>query len=147
MKRCDRSSAPLASGSRASRITQPTASWPQKPANASVGCPPPAWMAPSRSQTSVSGNASRRVRQRIMPKAMSGHSLEKISVPAIARDQPSSAVTTQARRVWPSPTGTYARLPQIELQQLAGAIDGALERPPALEQRPDLAQVVVEDRL
>jgi hypothetical protein len=41
----------------------------------------------------------------------------------------------------------YPRLPQIELQQLAGAIDGALERPPPLEQRPDLAQVVVEDRL
>jgi hypothetical protein len=38
-------------------------------------------------------------------------------------------------------------LPQVELQQLAGAIDSALIGPPALEQRPDVAQVVIEDRL
>jgi hypothetical protein len=40
-----------------------------------------------------------------------------------------------------------ARLPEVELQQLAGPVDGALIGPAALEQRPDLAQVIVEDRL
>jgi hypothetical protein len=40
-----------------------------------------------------------------------------------------------------------ARLPEIELQQLAGPIDGALIGPAALKQRPDLAQIVIEDRL
>jgi hypothetical protein len=40
-----------------------------------------------------------------------------------------------------------SRLPQVELQQLPGPIRRALIRPRALEQRPDLAQVVIEDRL
>jgi hypothetical protein len=62
------------------------------------GCPPPAWIAPSRSHTSFSGSAPSRRRQRRMPQAMSGHSLEKTSAPSTARDQHSSAVTTQPRR-------------------------------------------------
>ena len=49
-------------GSRRGRgSTQPTASWPQKAAKRSVGRPPPAWIAPSRSQTSFSGSAPSRV--------------------------------------------------------------------------------------
>jgi hypothetical protein len=68
------------------RISHPTRSWPQKPANALVGWPPPAWIA-------------------------------------------------------------QARFPEIELQQFAGTVDGALIGPAAVEQRPDLAQVVIDDRL
>jgi hypothetical protein len=37
---------------------------------------------------------------------MSGACLEKISAPAITRDQHNSAVTTHARLVWPCPTAT-----------------------------------------
>jgi hypothetical protein len=40
-----------------------------------------------------------------------------------------------------------ARFPEIELQQFAGTADGALIGPAAVEQRPDLAQVVIDDRL
>ena len=93
MKRCERSSSPLACASPASRITQPTPSCPQNAANASVGRPPPA-IAASRSQTSFSGSAPIRDKQRPRPHRMSGASLEKISAPAITRDQHSSAVTT-----------------------------------------------------
>jgi hypothetical protein len=51
-------------------------------------------------------------------------------------------------RVWPCPTGTSSLgLPQIELADLAGPIDRALIRPRHREQRPDLAQVVIDDRL
>jgi hypothetical protein len=40
-----------------------------------------------------------------------------------------------------------ARLPQIALHQLAGPIDGPLERAPDPEPRADLAHEVIEDRL
>jgi len=40
-----------------------------------------------------------------------------------------------------------ARLPDIELADLARPIDRALRRPRGREQRPDLTQVVIEDRL
>jgi hypothetical protein len=40
-----------------------------------------------------------------------------------------------------------ARLPQIELADLRRPIDGALKRPGRGEQRADLAQVVIDDRL
>ena len=94
MNRCDRSSTPFACGSAAARITQPTPSWPQKPANASVGRPPPAWIAPSRSQTSFSGSAPIRSSERPRPQSTSGGSFENTSVPATTRDQHSSTVTT-----------------------------------------------------
>ena len=45
----------LACGSPASRITQPTSSWPQNAANSMVGRPPPA-IAASRSHTNFSGS-------------------------------------------------------------------------------------------
>ena len=69
MKRCERSSAPLASGSpRVEDQPADRAARPQKPAKVlASGWPPPAWIAPSRSQTSVSGNAPRPARQRSMP--------------------------------------------------------------------------------
>ena len=85
-KRWERSSAPLAWQSPGSRITQPAASWPQKAAKPSVGRPPPAWIAPSRSQTSFSGSAPSLLRQRFMPQAMSASSFEKTSAPAKARE-------------------------------------------------------------
>ncbi len=59
---------------------------------------PPAAIADSRSQTSFSGSAPRRRRLRAKPQRMSGASLLKISVPASARDQHTSQVTTQPRR-------------------------------------------------
>jgi hypothetical protein len=40
-----------------------------------------------------------------------------------------------------------ARLPEVELADLPGPVDGALVGAPGGEVRPDLAQVVVEDRL
>jgi hypothetical protein len=49
MKRCERSSAPLAWQSPASRMTQPSASRPQKARKSAVGRPPAA-IAPSRSR-------------------------------------------------------------------------------------------------
>ena len=52
----------------------------------------------SRSQTNFSGNAPSRPRFRASPSRMSGASLLKTSVPAIARDQHTSQVTTQPRR-------------------------------------------------
>ena len=67
-------------------MIQPTRNWPQKPAKATVGRPPPEWIAPSRSQTSFAGKAPRRVRQRAIPKAMSQNSFENTSAPASARE-------------------------------------------------------------
>src|SRR5205807_230201 len=46
-------------------------------------------------------------RQRPRPHKISGASLEKIRLPAITRDQHTSAVTTQPRRSCPCPTGTW----------------------------------------
>src|SRR4051794_34344293 len=40
-----------------------------------------------------------------------------------------------------------ARLPQIELADLARPIHGPLKRPRRRDDRPDLAQIVVQDRL
>jgi hypothetical protein len=67
-------------------MIQPTVSRPQKPANALVGRPPPAWIAPSRSHTSLRGSARSRTRQRLMPQAMSENSFENTSAPANARE-------------------------------------------------------------
>ena len=78
---------------------------------------------------------------------MSGASLLKISVPAIARDQHTSHVTTQPRRRCPCPTGMCsARLPQVALDQLPRPIDRPLERPRGQEPWPDLPHEVIEDR-
>jgi hypothetical protein len=38
-------------------------------------------------------------------------------------------------------------LPEVELAELAGPVDGALVGAPGGQQRPQLAQVLVEDRL
>jgi hypothetical protein len=83
-----------------------------------------------------------------MPKPMSSHSLEKNQRAAdrarpakLAGHDPGAAGLAVADR------DLAARFPQVELQQLPGPVDGALIGPPALEHRPDLAQVVVEDRL
>jgi FtsP/CotA-like multicopper oxidase with cupredoxin domain len=98
MNRCDRSSAPFACASPTSKMIQPTPSWPQNPANSSLARPPGA-IALSRSHTSFCGSAPILDKPRPTPHKMSGASLEKISAPAITRDQHSSAVTTQPRRV------------------------------------------------
>jgi hypothetical protein len=66
-------------------MIQPSESWPQKPANSAVGRPP-AWIAPSRSQTSFLGRAPSRARQRPMPQAISGNSLLKMSAPQKLRE-------------------------------------------------------------
>jgi hypothetical protein len=58
---------------------------PQKARKSSVGRPLGA-IAPSRSQTSLSGSAPRRARQRAIPKAMSANSFEKTSAPQKARE-------------------------------------------------------------
>lgn len=76
---------PLASGSAAWQIDQPTGSSPQKAAKASLGLPRGA-IADSRSQTTVSGSAPRVARQRLIPQRMSGACLAKISAPAPARE-------------------------------------------------------------
>ena len=147
MNRCERSSAPLACGSRASRITQPTSSCPQNDANGSVGRPPAA-IAASRSHTSFSGNAPSRVRLRARPHRMSGASLLKISVPAIARDQHTSHGHHPATAPLPVPDrDLLGRLPQIALHQLPRPIDRPLKRPRRQEPRPDLADIVIKDRL
>ena len=69
-------------------------------ANSSVGRPAGA-IAPSLSHTSFSGRAPILDREWSTPHRMSGASLEKISAPAISRDQHGSAVTTQPRLVCP----------------------------------------------
>jgi hypothetical protein len=51
-----------------------------------LGLPPPAWIAPSRSQTSVSGRAPSCSRQRFMPQRRSPICFEKTSAPAAARE-------------------------------------------------------------
>ena len=79
---------------------------------------------------------------------MSGASLQKISVPAIARDQHTSHGHHPAAALLPVPDrDQLPRLPQIALHQLARPIDRPLERPLDQEPRPDLPHVVVEDRL
>jgi hypothetical protein len=55
----------------------------------------------SRSHTSFSGSTPSRVRFLDSPARMSGASLLKIKVPAIARDQHDCEVTTHPRRVCP----------------------------------------------
>ena len=66
---------------------------PQKAAKSSVGAPPPSWIAPSRSQTIVSGRAPSDERQRSCPRR-DPERLEKTRAPAAALDQPSSQLTT-----------------------------------------------------
>ncbi len=138
---------PLDSGSAASQIDQPTGRAPQKAAKASVGLPLGA-IAASRSQTAVSGSAPSFARQRPMPQRMSGACLAKISAPAPAREKPRALVTTQPLRGLAVADGDLlARLPEVELADLPGPVDGALVGAPGGKARADLAQVVVEDRL
>jgi hypothetical protein len=49
------------------------------------------------------------VRLRAKPNRMSGASLLNTRMPAIARDQHTSQVTTQPRRSWPWPTEMCSR--------------------------------------
>src|SRR5215208_1715854 len=105
----------------------------------------PAW----RSQTSVSGIAPSDHRQRAMPASRSGVCLENTSAPG------ARARVAQACDDDPCPPGLAVpdrdlppRLPEIELADLARAINRALKRPRRRrEQRADFAQVVVDDRL
>src|SRR5487761_2043597 len=92
MNRCVRSSAPLDSGSRGSRIRQPSAKRPQNAAKSSPALPRPSWIAPSRSQTIFSGIAPSADRQWLMPPAQSSKRFEKIKAPAAARDHPDTQV-------------------------------------------------------
>jgi hypothetical protein len=79
---------------------------------------------------------------------MSPACLEKITVPAPAREP-------QRRNNNPRPSGLPVpdrhlgpRLPEIKLQQLAAAIDRALKCPRRRrEQRPQLGDVVIDQRL
>ena len=148
MNRCERSSTPFACGSP--RVEDHPAD-PELPAERGERARSDARRRRSRPRDPTPASpAARRSAQDTgaRPHRMSGASLEKISVPAITRDQHSSAVTTQPRRVCPWPTGIrLARLPQIALHQLARPIDRPLERPRHHEPRADLAHVVVKDRL
>ena len=90
MNRCERSSSPFACASPRSRITQPTPSWPQNDGELVGRRARRAAIAASRSHTSFSGSAPSRHRLRAKPHRMSGASLEKISAPAITRDQHNS---------------------------------------------------------
>ena len=79
---------------------------------------------------------------------MSGACLLKISVPA------TNPRPTQLGGHHPATPGLavtdrdqLARLPQIALHQLPRPIDGPLKRAPGHKPRPDLAHVVIEDRL
>ena len=80
---------------------------------------------------------------------MSGASLLNTGVPAIARDQHASEVTTQpATPLLPVPNRDQLRgLPQIALHQLPWAIDRPLKRPRPQKPRADLPDIVVKDRL
>ena len=106
--RNSRSSTSTATGTRASSPTKKGKHLAENAANSSVGRPAGA-IAPSLSHTSFSGRAPILDRQWSTPHRMSGASLEKISAPAISRDQHSSAATTQPRLVCPWPTGTGSR--------------------------------------
>ena len=126
-KRWLRSSAPLAWQSPASRITQPSASWPQNARNCSVGRPCGA-IAPSRSQTSLPGSAPSRARQRLIPNAMSAELLgEHQRAGERARVGQLAGHDVAAARLAPADRDLRARLAQIELRQLARPITGALE--------------------
>ena len=87
-------------------------------------------------------------RQRPRPHRMSGASLEKTSAPATTRDQHSSA----GHHIPAAPLPVTDRdqlpgLPQIALHQLARPIDRPLKRAPHHKPRPDLPDIVIEDRL
>ena len=55
-------------------------------------------------------------------------------------------MTTQSLSNWPNPSGiSYIRLPQVELDQLAGHVVGALAGIRRSEQRPELGHPVPQD--
>ena len=133
----------------ASQNRQPTRSCPQNAANASVGRPPWPWMPAWRSQTSVFGNAAQpRQAARDPGQQILGLLGEHQHAGAGAR-------VAQARDDHPAPARLAVtdrdlrpRLPDIELADLARPVDGALKRPARRrEQRPNLAQIVIDDRL
>ena len=119
------------------------------PANSSVGRPPWACSPDWRSQTSV----SRQRPQRPQTAADPEQQIRRL----LGEDQRAGAGArvAQARDHDPALAGLAvpdrdlaARLPEIELADLARPIDRALKRPRRRrEQRPHLAQVVIDDRL
>ena len=142
---------PWPAGRPARRTASRRRSSPQNAANASVGRPPWAWMPAWRSQTSVSGRPPSRHRQRAIPASRSGVSLrEHQRAGAGARVAQAARPRPSPRRVWPWPTGDLAPAAptRSNWQSSPGPIDRPLKRPrPRREQRPHLAQIVIDDRL
>ena len=115
--------------SPASRITQPSESSPQKARKSSVGVPARGRSRPRGPRPASPAGRPSRYRQRLIPQAMSGNSLEKTSAPA------NGARIAAARRSRHSPGVSGHSRPgslqrgstQVELRHLAGAVAGALD--------------------
>ena len=147
-KRWLRSSAPLAWQSPASRITQPSASWPQNARNCLGRAAPrrdralaiPDQLARQRPQPrQAAAHPERDVRELLREHQRAG---ERARVGQLTRHDVAAAGLAPADR------DLRARLAEIELRQLARAIAGALEAARRRQKpRPQLAQQIVEDRL
>ena len=105
-------------------------SWPQNAANASDGRPPWPWMPAWRSQTSVRGRPPRRSRQPAIPASRSSVCVEKTKhAGARARVAQARDHDPAAARLAVADRDLLARLPDIELADLARPIDRPLKRP------------------
>ena len=121
---------------------------PQNAANSSLGRPSWAWRPDWRSQTNVSGSAPATTSS-----ADPGQQVRRL----LGEDQRAStrARVAKARnddkalpRLAMTDRELLAGLPQVELADLPGPIDRPLKRPRCRrKQRPDLAQIVIDDRL
>src|SRR3954454_4038914 len=147
MTRCARSSAPLASGSRASRISQPTlraADAVERIGRLAAAGVDRALAVPHQ-----------RLRQCAQAAEAAAHAVDQVRrllgehqrAGDRAREAQLGGHDIAAAALAMADRDLRSGLPQIELQQLAGAIDRALIGALALIERPDVAQVVIEDRL
>jgi hypothetical protein len=93
--------------------------------------------------------APSRARQRLIPQAMSGNSFREDERSGEgARVRQLAGHDVAAPRLVPAGRDLRLRLAQVELRQLAGPVDGALEASRRRQvARPQLAQKIVEDRL
>jgi hypothetical protein len=106
-------------------------------------------IAPSRSQTSFAGSAPRRARQRAIPKANVRELLrEHQRTGEGARVGQLAGHDVAATGLAVADRDLAARLAEVELRQLAGAVAGALKAARRRQKAgPQLAQEVVEDPL
>ena len=138
---------PLASGSAASQIDQPTGRAPQKAAKASVGLPRGRDRRLAVPDHGLGQGAELGQAAAHPPEDVGGLLGEDQRAGAGARvaqgagDHPAAAGLAVADR------DLGPRLPEVELADLPGSVDGALVGAPGGKARAHLAQVVVEDRL